>query len=96
MASWREISEPADWEQLLAREPDASEVGRLRHATHTGRPCGDGSFVEQMEQRLGRRLRLGIGGRPLRGQAAVAEGVQSPSFRPARAAEVARNLTIKP
>jgi hypothetical protein len=38
MASWREICEPADWEQLLAREEDATEVGRLRHATRTGRP----------------------------------------------------------
>jgi putative transposase len=80
MASWREICEPADWEQLLAREEDATEVGRLRHATRTGRPCGDGSFVEQMEQRLGRRLRLGIGGRPVRGQAAVAQGYSHQVF----------------
>jgi putative transposase len=71
MAGWREICEPSDWKQLLSLPEEAAEVGRLRHATRTGRPCGDSAFVEEMERRLGRRLRPGIGGRPVRGPAAV-------------------------
>jgi hypothetical protein len=73
-----QICDPADWKQLLAGEEDAVELGRLRHATRTGRPCGDASFVEQMEQRLGRRLRPAIGGRPVRGHTTVPEVPEVP------------------
>jgi REP-associated tyrosine transposase len=87
MAGWRDICEPADWKEALSRREEAAEVGQLRHATRTGRPCGDMPFVEEMEHRLGRRLRPGTGGRPVRGRAAVREGDSHQVFPGAGAAD---------
>jgi putative transposase len=81
MASWSPICDAADWKQLLAREEDRAELGRLRHATRTGRPCGDVAFVEQIERRLGRRLQPRVGGRPVRG-AATPDGDSQASASP--------------
>ena len=68
--------------EATAVEPEqAAELGRLRQATRTRRPCGDASFVEEMEQRSGRRLRPGLGGRPVQGPAAVREGDSHPGGR---------------
>ena len=82
MAGWREICEPGDWKQLLSRPEEPAEVGRLRHATRTGRPCGDTAFVAEIEQRLGRRLRPELGGRPARGAGGKSPGFAADRKRP--------------
>ena len=46
----------ADWREFLMDE-DELAVKLLRQRTRTGRPCGDDSFLEQLESRLGRLLR---------------------------------------
>lgn len=44
------------WSQWLARGIDDATLMRLRRSTHTGRPCGDLSFVEEFERKLNRLL----------------------------------------
>jgi putative transposase len=66
MAAWQEICPLKDWENLLQDELDPALAARLRQATKTGRPCGEESFVTEMETYLDRRLRPLIGGRPVR------------------------------
>jgi putative transposase len=46
----------ADWHELLAAESDSAEAMLLRRHTMTGRPLGEQSFVEAIEQKLGRIL----------------------------------------
>ncbi len=49
--------EPIPWSDWLARGiGDEDAASRLRTATLTGRPCGDETFVKDLEQRLGRSL----------------------------------------
>lgn len=51
-----------DWRSFLRVEPD--EIGDLRRAVRTGRPCGSATFIRKAERICGRRLRLGRPGRP--------------------------------
>ena len=54
-----------DWAEWLfeAREDD-ERYECIRRQTHTGRPCGCSSFLDQLEHLLGRSLRPKKGGRP--------------------------------
>ena len=45
-----------DWSAYLAAE-DAGEAATIRRRRTTGRPCGSGPFIEQLELALSRRLR---------------------------------------
>jgi putative transposase len=45
----------ADWREWLADQDDA-EVKVIRQNTHTGRPCGGKTFIEKLENMLGRVL----------------------------------------
>jgi len=56
-----ELQEGGDWRALLATDPGESEV--LRRHTRTGRPLGAESFLEHVERRTGRSLRLRKPGR---------------------------------
>ena len=43
------------WAELHGRQENSAEINALRKCTYAGRPFGDGSFVEEMEQRFGRK-----------------------------------------
>jgi putative transposase len=68
-AGWRDTLGGWDddaWRQLL-RDGDVEFSDTLRRSTHTGAPLGDRGFVEELERRWGRRLRVGSRGRPRKG-----------------------------
>jgi len=67
---WSQQWSAEEWGMLLqkAQQDEAS----IRQATHTGRPLGSSVFVTDLEQRLGRRLEPGRGGRPKKDRAIVA------------------------
>lgn len=46
-----------DWGAWLAEPEEEERLEQLRRCTQTGRPCGGGSFVQMLEERLGRVLR---------------------------------------
>jgi putative transposase len=52
-----------DWERFLQAAEDGP-MNKLRQATRTGRPAGDGSFVTTVERITGRDLSKGRPGRP--------------------------------
>ena len=53
-----------DWRRFINEADSAAEVSALRSYTHTGRPLGNGKFVEALEREFGRRLRALSVGRP--------------------------------
>jgi putative transposase len=54
-----------DWDQWLhAGALDDTACDRLRLHTRTGRPCGSHTFIDRLEETLGRVLRPKPGGRP--------------------------------
>ena len=53
-----------DWRGFIDKEDVAAEVSDIRKYTHTGRPLGNGEFVEKLEHEFGRRLRALSVGRP--------------------------------
>ncbi len=53
-----------DWSTYLREKEDAVLIGDIRNSTKTGRPCGDDSFIEKIEKRLGRKLAAFSRGRP--------------------------------
>jgi putative transposase len=54
----------SDWGAFLSGELDGDGWERLRAHERTGRPLGDATFLERLEDELGRRLRPRKGGRP--------------------------------
>jgi len=54
---WSELGLTTDWETRLRVEAAGARDAELRRATYHGLPFGNASFVDQMEARLGRRLR---------------------------------------
>jgi len=61
-----------DWLERLDVEAAGVRDAELRRATFTGLPFGDVGFVEEMEERLGRRLRPKPPGRPPKARGAAA------------------------
>ena len=55
------------YRDLFENRLDASELKRIREATHTGLPLGSEAFKARMEIDLGRKLRHGRPGRPKSG-----------------------------
>ena len=43
--------------EWLAEPEEGERLEQLRRCTRTGRPCGGSSFVQMLEERLGRVLR---------------------------------------
>lgn len=54
----------ADWKEVLCAAGSTEEQDRLRRATQLGEPLGSDDFVNELEARAGRRLRVGARGRP--------------------------------
>jgi putative transposase len=54
----------AEWNACLALTPPPAELNRMRRATKQGEPLGSDAFVQEMEAKAGRRLRVLAPGRP--------------------------------
>jgi putative transposase len=52
-----------DWRAFLRGGLEAAELDAIRRCERTGRPLGSEGFVEELEARLGRRLKKGKPGR---------------------------------
>jgi putative transposase len=68
LSAWCREYSADQWRETLRavyRCGETSEV--IREHTRTGRPLGSDSYIEALEQRLGRGLRAGRIGRPKRG-----------------------------
>ena len=61
-----------EWRRLLADETRTETEDRLRASTKQGKPYGNTSFIDEMECRTGRNLRLRHGGRPPLSRSATA------------------------
>jgi putative transposase len=65
----------ADWVTSLSMAVPAGDLERVRRATRLGEPLGSDAFVEELEAKAGRRLRVGPQGRPhAEKKAAAADG----------------------
>jgi len=65
MSPWQAEYDSARWQSVLRTSVyDEAWRQRLAEATATGRPLGSEAFVEELEQRLGCRLRPKPAGRP--------------------------------
>lgn len=53
------LSRVPDWRNFLARPGNKREADALRSHANTGRPLGSESFIDELEARLGRKLRPG-------------------------------------
>jgi len=51
------LEEISDWRGYLQEEEDGNLVKEIRKCSLTGRPCGDESFIEMLEQRFSRWLK---------------------------------------
>ena len=66
----------ADWKKALSWTTPKADVERMRRATRLGEPLGSDSFVQELEARAGRRLRVGAQGRPPAAKAGAAGAAQ--------------------
>lgn len=65
LGSWFEVMPVNTWKKTLEAIAESDEgIERLRAHTRTGRPLGDGGFVERIEAALGRVVRPKAAGRP--------------------------------
>lgn len=53
-----------EWRGFIGEADTAVDVSNIRKYTHTGRPLGNGRFIENLEREFGRRLRALSVGRP--------------------------------
>jgi putative transposase len=75
LEQWKAEYTREQWRKVLASTVEEESFGRrLQEASRRGRPLGDGSFVEFLEWRAGRRLRPRAVGRPRKVE--VEEGEQ--------------------
>lgn len=58
------LKEIKDWGAYLRADADAGTIKSIRENTKTGRPCGDETFVRNVESALNRRLGALRHGRP--------------------------------
>ena len=71
LAPWPEPWSVSDWRDYLSAAVDEDETDAIRQGTHTGRPLGGESFVQDLERALTRRLVAAVGGRPKKRQVAA-------------------------
>lgn len=70
MQPWAAAYRPAEWEEILTIGfRDHGQLERLRDALRSGRPVGDGAFIDELEAKLGRPLRPQKTGRPAKATA---------------------------
>ena len=62
------VGEIDDWLTYVMGSGNETMVENIRQNTKTGRPCGEESFVETIEELLGRKLRALLRGRPRKGE----------------------------
>ncbi|HEY2842081.1 MAG TPA: transposase [Bryobacteraceae bacterium] len=55
-----------DWKATLLAADPSEESDRVRRATRLGEPLGSDEFVQDLEAKAGRRLRVGSRGRPFK------------------------------
>jgi putative transposase len=60
MAFWEKAGGRDVWIELHGREVDPEQWNELRKCTYAGRPFGEESFVEEMEERFQRRWRRSV------------------------------------
>jgi putative transposase len=51
------LDEIGDWQEYLAQSEEEAELDTIRRHERTGRPLGDGAFINNLEQLTGRFLR---------------------------------------
>jgi hypothetical protein len=56
LSMWRRCWTEATWGQFLHAGEQPSDVAELRRCTFSGRPMGSSAFVEELEQKPGRKL----------------------------------------
>jgi putative transposase len=61
---WANGFTPEEWRQLLDNTADPESDQVLRVSTQQGKPCGNIEFIEDMEAKTGRQLRVRAAGRP--------------------------------
>lgn len=71
---WREVRGGERWAEAIRTPPSERQEAQLRKATQSGTPLGDEGFVEELERRFGRRLRLSPPGRKAKSSTAGALG----------------------
>jgi putative transposase len=78
---WAEAYRAVEWEEILeVGFRDHGQLERLREGLRCGRPVGDDAFIQELEAKLGRPLRLQKTGRPAKDRGGVSPlevGVES-------------------
>jgi putative transposase len=69
-----------DWKDCLSWTVSSNSADLIRRATRLGEPLGSHEFVSQLEATAGRRLRVGLRGRPPMSRSAVAHAHQESLF----------------
>jgi putative transposase len=69
-----------DWKDCLEWTVSSDPVNRIRRATRLGEPLGSPEFLHQLEATAGRRLRVGLRGRPPMVQSAIGAPHQQSLF----------------
>jgi len=64
LAAWRLRWSGGAWREYLSAGERDSDRTAIRRSTYTGRPLGTAEFIEELEQKMRRRLALQKGGRP--------------------------------
>jgi putative transposase len=64
LAPWRLCWSGGTWRKYLKAGEIESDRTAIRRSTYTGRPLGAAEFIEDLEQKMRRRLALQKGGRP--------------------------------
>lgn len=66
LSQWSSAWDAQRWRQWLAANEDDASMSAVREHTHSGRPLGAATFVNELERVLGRRLAAAPRGRPRR------------------------------
>ena len=61
---WAHSFHVEEWRRLLDNAPDPETEHVLRPSTQQGKPCGTSEFIETIENKVGRDLRVRTAGRP--------------------------------
>jgi putative transposase len=64
----------SDWRAILSTADSPDSLKLLRRATQRGEPLGSDAFIQELEERAGRRLRVKPQGRPKRPKAIAVAG----------------------
>jgi len=68
LADIRKYAEIDDWAEYLSQKEEEAIVTKIRSNTLSGKPLGDNSFIQKLEQLFGKRVRKLPRGRPCKKQ----------------------------